>query len=157
MPMKKLQAKREALRAEGGFTLMELLIVVAIIAVLAAIAIPMFMNSLARSRAATDADMIRNGYASAQTQIMANPTNKGSYYLQTDGTVAVINSTGDSPYSCVGKATDYTGYEDGEIGGQTINGSDFEWGIGSNIYYSWEDDITSENDAQPVIHATAGE
>ena len=46
-----------------GFTLMEMLIVVAIIAVLVAIAIPVFTNSLEKAREATDAANIRSAYA----------------------------------------------------------------------------------------------
>ena len=56
--MKKMKNKK-------GFTLMEMLIVVAIIAVLIVIAIPTFNNALAKSRAATDLANIRSGYASA--------------------------------------------------------------------------------------------
>ena len=49
--------------AKKGFTLMELLIVVAIIAVLVAIAIPVFSGQLEKSREATDAANIRSAYA----------------------------------------------------------------------------------------------
>lgn len=51
-----------------GFTLAELLIVVAIIAVLVAIAIPVFTAQLEKSREAVDAANIRASYA----QIMAD-------------------------------------------------------------------------------------
>ena len=46
-----------------GFTLAELLIVVAIIAVLTAIAIPVFTTQLEKSREGTDAANIRSAYA----------------------------------------------------------------------------------------------
>lgn len=46
-----------------GFTMAELLIVVAIIAVLVAIAIPIFTTQLEKSREATDAANIRAAYA----------------------------------------------------------------------------------------------
>ena len=46
-----------------GFTLAELLIVVAIIAVLTAIAIPVFNTQLAKSKLATDTANVRSKYA----------------------------------------------------------------------------------------------
>ena len=46
-----------------GFTLAELLIVVAIIAVLVAISIPVFTSQLEKAREATDAANIRSAYA----------------------------------------------------------------------------------------------
>ena len=46
-----------------GFTLMEMLIVVAIIAVLVAIAIPTFTTQLEKAREATDAANIRSAYS----------------------------------------------------------------------------------------------
>ena len=46
-----------------GFTLAELLIVVAIIAVLTAIAIPVFSSQLEKSREATDIANVRSAYA----------------------------------------------------------------------------------------------
>lgn len=48
---------------ENGFTLAELLIVVAIIGVLVAIAIPIFASQLERSREATDLANVRSAYA----------------------------------------------------------------------------------------------
>ena len=54
-----------------GFTIAELLIVVAIIAVLVAIAIPVFGNILERSRESTDAANIRSSYAEAVAELLA--------------------------------------------------------------------------------------
>ncbi len=55
-----------------GFTLAELLIVVAIIAVLTAIAIPVFTTQLEKSREATDISNVRSAYAEAMAEYMAN-------------------------------------------------------------------------------------
>ena len=60
--MKKLNKK--------GFTLAELLIVVAIIAVLVAIAIPVFSGQLEKAREATDAANIRAEYAELMTSVV---------------------------------------------------------------------------------------
>lgn len=53
-----------------GFTLAELLIVVAIIGVLVAIAIPIFTSQLEKSREATDLANVRSAYA--QVMVDAN-------------------------------------------------------------------------------------
>ena len=64
--MKKMNNKR-------GFTLAELLIVVAIIAVLVAVSIPVFTAQLEKSREATDIANIRSAYAEAVAAHLANP------------------------------------------------------------------------------------
>lgn len=51
------------LKNSKGFTLMEMLIVVAIIAILVAIAIPTFTNQLEKAREATDMADLRSAYA----------------------------------------------------------------------------------------------
>lgn len=53
-----------------GFTLMEMLIVVAIIAVLVAIMIPTFTSALERSREAADIANIRSTYAEAMVKYL---------------------------------------------------------------------------------------
>ena len=61
-----------------GFTLAELLIVVAIIAVLTAIAIPVFTAQLEKSRQATDLANIRGAYAEAMATMLSEGTTTGS-------------------------------------------------------------------------------
>ena len=61
-----------------GFTLAELLIVVAIIAVLVAIAIPVFTQQLEKSREATDASNIRAAYAEVMTDALVDSKNDSS-------------------------------------------------------------------------------
>ena len=58
------------LKKKAGFTLMEMLIVVAIIAVLVAIAIPVFNGSLEKSRQAVDAANARSLKALLATMVM---------------------------------------------------------------------------------------
>ena len=58
------------MKRNRGFTLMEMLIVLAIIAVLAAIAIPVFNGSLHKAKVAADMANARAYYAELQTQLM---------------------------------------------------------------------------------------
>ena len=60
-------------KKEEGFTLVELLIVVAIIAILAAIAIPQFSAYRKRGYAATMNSDIKNVFTAAQAYIADNP------------------------------------------------------------------------------------
>lgn len=69
--MKKLKERK-------GFTMAELLIVVAIVAVLVAISIPVFTTQLERSRQATDAANIRAAYAEAMVDSLDNNGEGGS-------------------------------------------------------------------------------
>ena len=95
---------------EKGFTLMEMLIVVAIIAVLVAIAIPTFNSSLNRAKAATDAANIRAGYASVMLDILNNDiTTDKTYQLNKDGSVSETTAT--NAYNTLGKgaATEMAG------------------------------------------------
>ena len=57
-----------------GFTLMEMLIVVAIIAVLVAIAIPTFSGALTKSKEAADVANIRAEYAEYQVHVIDGST-----------------------------------------------------------------------------------
>ena len=76
-----------------GFTLMEMLIVVAIIAILIAIAIPTFSSQLNKARKSTDQANIRSAYAVMQASVLTSqsPTGdgtaaaQGNYYMQKDG------------------------------------------------------------------------
>ncbi len=56
---------KRIMKNKKGFTMAELLIVVAIIAVLVAIAIPVFTTQLEKSRCATDIANLRSSYAEA--------------------------------------------------------------------------------------------
>ena len=78
--MKKVKERRE------GFTMAELLIVVAIIAVLVAIAIPVFNSQLEKSREATDAANLRSAYSECSAAAITAPADVKGYYKQVDPT-----------------------------------------------------------------------
>ena len=58
----------------SGFTLAELLIVVAIIAVLVAISIPIFTSQLEKAREATDLSDVRSAYAEVMMAAISDDT-----------------------------------------------------------------------------------
>ena len=80
--IKKLLNKKIGGENKKGFTLAELLIVVAIIGVLVAISIPIFTSQLEKSREATDKANLRSAYAEQMTNL-----------LQWDGKTAISDIT----------------------------------------------------------------
>jgi len=84
-----------------GFTLMEMLIVVAIIGILIAIAIPTFNNALTKARISADEANLRSYYAEVMTNYMlkdsADKDNKLSDYVT--GTAPTSVSVGGATYT----------------------------------------------------------
>lgn len=81
---------------EKGFTLAELLIVVAIIGVLVAISIPIFTSQLEKSRDAVSIANIRAAYAEAQAAVLVGTADDNVAFTTYDpttgnGTVTVSN------------------------------------------------------------------
>ena len=84
----------ERIRNKKGFTLAELLIVVAIIAVLVAIAIPVFTSQLEKSKEATDQANIRSAYAEVMAAALTDTAEEH------DTTLTNVTRTGNaSPYT----------------------------------------------------------
>ena len=77
-----------------GFTLAELLIVVAIIAVLVAIAIPVFTSQLEKARESTDAANIRSAYAEVMAKALEESKTDVTAEVTKVQTVAGWQNTG---------------------------------------------------------------
>ena len=79
--MKTLKEKLNAkLSKNGGFTLVEMLIVVAIIAILVAVSIPLVTTSLEKAQQATDDANLRSAKAAAVIDYFDDQTITGKYY-----------------------------------------------------------------------------
>lgn len=103
-----------------GFTLAELLVVVAIIGVLVAISIPIFTSQLEKAKEATDAANIRAAYAEVSANLLTeDDTTKYSDLKQT---VKAKQTQGGW------QGTDFaTG--DNKIGGQNVTASTKGWEV----------------------------
>lgn len=92
--MKNLKAK---LRKKGGFTLVEMLIVVAIIAILIAVSIPMVGNALESARESTDASNERAFKAALMIEYL-NGNLKNNEARVYDATNGQVTTTAGTPY-----------------------------------------------------------
>ncbi|MBP3509263.1 type IV pilin protein [Oscillibacter sp.] len=80
---------------KNGFTLAELLIVIAIIAVLVAVSIPIFSSQLEKSREAVDLANVRNAYSQVMMAAMVEDTSSPLYQNGTYQIVVPLKQTQD--------------------------------------------------------------
>lgn len=113
-----------------GFTLMEMLIVVAIIAVLVAIAIPVFTNQLEKAREATDEANIRSAYAEVMACALTDSATGTNGVTRTDDAgVATWTKSVDAVQKQAGWQSVAKEEAKVTIGGQEVEASTNGWTI----------------------------
>ena len=114
-----------------GFTLMEMLIVVAIIAVLVAIAIPTFSGALTKSKEAADVANIRAAYAEYQVKAISGETVDDGTWTTLIGNVKLNYTAADHGYT-FGTDKKTITYKSTKLdGGKDDGGKTYVWTLGS--------------------------
>jgi len=109
---------RTKLQNKKGFTLAELLIVVAIIAVLVAVSIPVFASQLENSRESADAANLRAAYAEVMSAALTEEDSAGVTVNKTDDKITTITAD----VKCGQKEKTWTNTKIEDIGGVEISG-----------------------------------
>lgn len=118
-------------RLKNGFTMAELLIVVAIVGVLVAISIPIFTSQLEKAREAVDEANLRNAYAEVSAAVLTEQDTTGA---TAQGKLGKLTKADDGKsYSMTVEATQTDGNSwvgsKPSIGGQEVDPSAKGWTV----------------------------
>lgn len=119
-----------------GFTIMEMLIVVAIIAVLAAIAIPTFNGALTKSKEAADVANIRAAYAEAQVAILTDNKTVAEAKEVMNKSLGATNAGSTTTYSKLNYSEKFTYNNDvAQYSPKKLNdGKQYKWELKLDTY-----------------------
>lgn len=120
---------KKLMKNKKGFTLMEMLIVVAIIVILVAISIPVFTSQLDKAKQATDEANLRAAKGAAYTEYLTDGLTDGTYYYDAEKG-DIVSGTKPTGY---GQSSAYSG----EVVVITVDGDAAE-----PILVQWESDVT---------------
>jgi type IV pilus assembly protein PilE len=93
--MQKMPSPRTVPRPDAGFTLIELMIVVAVISVLAAVALPSYLDSVRKSRR-SDAIAAIAQVQQAQERYRANQVSYGTHFIVSSGALTGVGVSTDT-------------------------------------------------------------
>jgi type IV pilus assembly protein PilA len=94
-----LSKLRRRAEDEKGFTLIELLVVILIIAILAAVAIPTFLNQRGKAYDSNAQSMVKSAQVAEETYATSN---NGSYTSSASALIAIDPSLGDTTAATLG-------------------------------------------------------
>ncbi|MBQ9003374.1 MAG: type II secretion system protein [Eggerthellaceae bacterium] len=131
-------------RTAKGFTLMEMLIVIAIIAVLVAIAIPVFASQLGNAQRATDESNARSALAAAVMQFEEDGgTSDAVSYAYDASNGRAVKLAGSSTTSGISRYGQWDQPADYEVGGVKVNGTASSGGFVSVGFYNGKPSLVS--------------